>query len=214
MLVTPRVRMHIELTSRCRLACTKCIRTGMGKLLKIADIKIEHIEKIAKTESITDITFSGSLGDPIYHPKFLEIVKILKASGKTISVNTNGSGKKIEFWKELYSILDKRDRVVFAIDGFEKTVGMYRKNFTKADFEAVKEAMLLGKSMDIAIVWNFIPFNFNENQIVQAAKWAIQHEVFFTVKKSKRWQMENDPLIPTNRNLVSSEANFLRKKQV
>lgn len=206
--------MHIELTSRCRLACTKCIRTIMGKSLKISDIKISHIEKIAKTSSITDITFSGSLGDPIYHPKFLEIVKILKDSGKTISVNTNGSGKKIEFWNNLFDILDSKDRVVFAIDGFGNTVGMYRKNFTQTDFNFVLSMMALGKSKNIIIVWNFIPFNFNEHQIVEAAKWAIKHEVLFFIKKSKRWEEEEDPILPTNRNLISSEAVFLRKLQV
>ena len=186
----------------------------MGKLLKIADIKIEHIEKIAKTTSITDITFSGSLGDPIYHPKFLEIVKILKESGKTISINTNGSGKKIEFWNTLFDMLDNRDRVVFAIDGFEKTVGLYRKNFTQEDFNFVLSVMALGKSKNIIIVWNFIPFNFNEHQIVEAAKWAIKNRVYFVIKKSKRWKEEEDPMLPTNRKLISSEAIFIRKLQV
>ena len=62
----------------------------------------------------------------------MEIVKYIIDNSKdpklSIVIHTNGSGKKTEWWKELYSLLrPKHDQVIFGVDGLEDTAPLYRK---------------------------------------------------------------------------------------
>ncbi|CAB5221364.1 Radical_SAM domain containing protein [uncultured Caudovirales phage] len=197
----------LELTSRCRLACPKCARTNL-KDLKIVDITLEQAEKIASTMKQRVIAFTGNYGDCIYHPQLFEIVKAFKRHGKNVQIDTNGSGKKDDWWETLYSLLDDKDLVVFAIDGFNETVGMYKKNFTQKDFDQALRMMQLGKKMGIKIIWNFIPFNFNEHQIPQVAEFCIENGIQLHIKKSRLWNRD-DPLMPKNKKLISSKSMHL-----
>jgi hypothetical protein len=102
-------------------------------------------------------------------------------------------------------MLDDKDSVIFAIDGFNETVGMYRKNFTQKDFDQALRMMQLGRILGIKVIWNFIPFNFNEHQIPQVAEFCIANGIELHIKKSRLWK-KDDPLMPKNKKLISSES--------
>lgn len=187
---------HIELTTRCRLSCPKCDRT-LDKNLKIVDISLEAIIKYA-TSDFEKFILCGSYGDPIYHPKFIEIIKILKQHKKIIHIHTNGSGKTSSFWESLYCLLDDQDVVWFSMDGLEDTCGLYRVNFTTNDYKNNLEWMKLSTKYKVNVIWIFIAFNFNEHQIEHAKQLAKSMGIIFCLRKSARWINNSDPLKPKN----------------
>ena len=195
----------LELTTRCRLACPKCERTIMRETegLKNHDLPLSIVEMYAKS-NIDKFIISGSYGDPIYHPKFLEAIKLLKDHNKIVWISTNGSGKTTEWWRMLFSMLKVEDQISFAIDGYKETVGGYRVNFTEDDFNQAIEVLEIGsKEYDVRIRWQFIPFSFNEHQIEQARELAHSKNIHFMLKKSVRWDGLDDPMMPKDKNLVA-----------
>lgn len=200
--------IDLEITNRCRLACPKCIRTQLGKSMKIKDMSVADFRRIAESKKYNRIFFGGTYGDSIYHPHFYEIVKIAKENNIKVTIHTNGSGKSLNWWEEIIKLLDsKKDELNFAMDGFEETAGEYRVNFKEKDFHKNIEILSMAKNVyGIRCVWTFIPMRFNEHQIQKAAKLAISKNIVFLIKKSERWWSLNDPQIPKNLNLISGHS--------
>lgn len=195
--------LHLEVTTRCRIACPKCGRAyARFKQFINKDMDLEVHNSVVVSKKYDYILYCGNFGDPIYHPNFLEMIKFTKQNNIPIHIETNGSGKTNEWWIELFKMLGKRDRINFNIDGFDNTVGTYRVNFKNKDFEQLVELMKIAKNdYQIEAVWQFIPFNFNEHQIFDAASFAINNGISFFIRKSFRWSDQDDPLLPTNKNL-------------
>ena len=57
--------------------------------------------------------------------------------------------------------------------------------------------MKLGASMGKNVVWQWIPFSFNEHQITQAKQLAKQYNITFALRISSRFDGPDDPLRPT-----------------
>ena len=185
--------LHIELTSRCRLSCPNCERTRYKGEYKIRDLPLELVFRLVANPKFKKIMLSGTLGDPIYHPHFLEVVKKIKQSDKELKIATNGSGKKLEWWEEIFNLLDSRDTVCFGLDGLQDTAHLYRVN---TNFLQVFKAMKLGAAINRAVIeWQFIPFNFNQHQIEEAKQLAKEYGIKFTIIKSGRFRPD-DPLLP------------------
>lgn len=206
--------VHLEITNRCRLACSKCERTWLLKDKKSnfkpsADLSLKVIEKYSNLD-YNKFLLCGSKGDPIYHPQFIEIVKILKSKNKQIHIHTNGSGKKLEWWKKLFSELNEDDVIWFSIDGMADTCGKYRVNFTSKDFYQAIDIMRIARhEYGLNPIWMFIPFSFNEHQIEDAKKLAYDLDIMFCLRKSARWVEKNDPLLPKNNDLISKQTQLL-----
>ncbi len=185
--------LHIELTSRCRLSCPNCERTRYKGEYKIRDLPLELVFRLVANPKFKKIMLSGTLGDPIYYPHFLEVVKKIKQSGKELRIATNGSGKKLEWWEEIFNLLGSRDTVCFGLDGLQDTAHLYRVN---TNFLQVFEAMKLGAAINRAVIeWQFIPFSFNQHQIEEAKQLAKEYGIKFTIIKSGRFRPD-DPLLP------------------
>lgn len=202
--------LNIEITNRCRLECSKCARTYFKNQFTIADLSLENFQKILDSKKFKVIFFGGTYGDCIYHPNFYDIIKLSKQYGISVTINTNGSGKSIQWWENIFELLDSEDELLIAMDGFEHTSGIYRKNFTNKDFSKnINILSLAANKYKIKASWMFIPFSFNEDQIKQAATLAIENNIKFIVKKSNRWNKLDDPLLPKNLKLISNASSLL-----
>ena len=190
--------IQIEITRRCPLECPKCSRQkDKGKYTSNVDLPVEFIENFLKNNSYEYIHLCGKLGDPIYHSDALNFIKMCKQYCKKMRLNTNGSGKKLTWWQDYYDIISDTDETVFGIDGLEDTSNQYRINQDwKSSFDALKLGAKLGKT----VIWQWIPFSFNEHQIDEARALANRYNIPFMILKSSRWK-PNDELMPTNRNL-------------
>ena len=71
--------LNIDITHRCALDCPRCQRWGNyrqhGKKVPGIDISISQMKKVISFYK--DINFCGQYSDPVHHPKFIQILKLL-----------------------------------------------------------------------------------------------------------------------------------------
>tara|TARA_A100001011_G_scaffold398975_1_gene505479 strand:- start:8842 stop:9483 length:642 start_codon:yes stop_codon:yes gene_type:complete len=200
--------IHLEITRRCTLKCPKCPRTTLkGMYDPNTDLSLDAIKNLLNKNKFDLIECCGNLGDPIYHPQALEIFKYLSDNSKSLMINTNGSGKKISWWSKYYNAINKKDITVFGVDGLKDTSKLYRVN---QNWDSVFEAMKLGATLGHKVVWQWIPFSFNEHQIPEARLIAKRYNIQFLIFKSERWD-KDDPMKPSNKELYIENESFLDK---
>lgn len=217
---------HIETTNMCTLKCPRCSRTEFIEQFPNRwtnkNLNLEHLKSFLDIDLNNKLIYiCGTYGDAIYYNRLFDMIGYFKGSGAHISLATNGSYKSVEWWKELNRLLDDRDQVVFGIDGLPDTFTQYRIN---ADWTSIAAGIKILKEGPVNLVWQFIPFAFNEND-VNSARTLSQELGFdnFIVLHSERWDI-NDPLKPTQnvdpinqskiywKNNVVSEVNPVCKK--
>jgi len=183
--------INLDITNRCRLQCPKCMRQAYPNLHKRGrDISLENIEKISK--GFKDLLFCGQMGDPIYHPKFDKIMDICK--NNQVQVSTNGSGKSPSWYKQIHKI-NPNIKWIFGLDGLPEQSHIYRVN---QDGLKVFENMKMLSAMGGFVIWQYIVFRYNENDLTKAKILADQYNMEFIEIHSSRWKL-NDPLRPLNK---------------
>ena len=189
-----KITWHIEPTSKCLLECPLCDRTWFYNKFKKRlnhEINIEHLLNFLSDNS-PQVRFEGNNGDPIYHSRFHELCSRLKKIDAVLTIVTNGSGKKKDWWEKLCKILDANDKIIFSIDGLEDTNHLYRKN---ANWNSIMDAIKIVTQTKIKTVWKFIVFKHNQHQIElvrqTSQKMGINN---FELEKSDRWW--NKDLMP------------------
>lgn len=190
--------LHLELTSKCTLACPACPRTYHKGKYAVTEVPIEVIENIVNSgKRFEMVTMCGDHGDPIYHTRFHDVLRLLlKLPGEPfLSVATNGSYRSREWWKETARILRKKDEVIFGVDGLEDTSHIYRRN---NDWKSIIEGMRVLKEFgECRITWQWILFSFNQHQMEEAARLSRDLKVDrFMIVGSSRHE-EVDPWRPT-----------------
>ena len=177
--------IEFELTTACNAWCPGCVRyittdTGLYKNGNVEFnryISVETIDNILIEDCVADdveIQLSGTAGDPLTHPDFLEIIKRIKTHKPKcrFNIHTNAGLRTPEFFKELALILDKQDVIKFNIDGLKDTNWIYRR---RVDFDKIMEnAKAFLKNHTCVSVWEFIEFPWNKHQIDQVHHLAKQ----------------------------------------
>lgn len=203
---------NVDATHRCMLACVFCNRTAFdwGKeqiqvhQKTYGDLTVQ--DSILLGNSFNELMFCGNISDPIYNPKFLEIMQALNTTTcKKIAIHTNGSHKTVDWWEQLIDICNNANyhiRIVFGIDGIDQKASLHRKN---QNFDQSFEAMKLCKQkLDAGeIVWQFIPFKYNEHELKQAKQIAQELDIKFLLLKSGRFAFGTELEPPSNPNLYS-----------
>jgi wyosine [tRNA(Phe)-imidazoG37] synthetase (radical SAM superfamily) len=147
---------------------------------------------------LTDVpvTLCGNYGDPIYHPDFVRMVQVFKQRGAHVTIVTNGSHKKSDWWQDLTSLLDHYDTVTFSVDGVPENFTQYRVN---ADWNTIKTAMTVCAQAPCKTTWKYIPFAFNQHSIDQAAALSQLLGIDqFEVSLSDRFDQQTEHLKPTD----------------
>lgn len=183
-------KVEVELTSHCNAACPGCLRTQIlekGQLLPLnhLDEKIlfQRFEKLKPEGSI--IFLCGVLGDPLMHPKILEIINWFLSKGSQIEIFTNASLRSEKFYYELgeISFHTKRLALNFAVDGLEDTNSIYRVN---TSYKMIKRNMMAYSRAKGLGVWVFIEFDHNLHQKEEARQQAYSLNLGFSVSRNTR----------------------------
>jgi len=186
--------VHLEMTDSCNAACPMCSRNINGgqdnPQLPGTELFIEDIKKIFKPEFIKQLDrlyMCGNYGDPIAARDTLEAFKYFREYNPKInlSMHTNGSAKKPEWWAELAKVIGKKGYVVFSVDGLEDTNHLYRQNtiFSKIMENAQAFIDAGGRAR-----WDYIVFAHNEHQVEDAEILANKMRFEkFQFKKSARF---------------------------
>lgn len=212
---------HIEVSSKCTLACPRCTRQEMPDSLLNTELDLAFFKRNFTSELIINhvekITFCGDDGDPIYAHEFVDIIKYIKSiKNVSIVIITNGSYKKADWWIELAKVLTENDQVHFSLDGWDQTSNeIYRVN---SNWESIMIGVdILAKTSDAWLVWDAIGFKFNEDKIPQMTVLAksLGFDSFQLTKSTKFGKIypsygEYDILQP-KQELMSSSHRFERE---
>jgi MoaA/NifB/PqqE/SkfB family radical SAM enzyme len=190
--------VHLEMTEACNASCPMCARNLNGgdvnpylnnRELSISDV--ERIFPIEFVEQLKRIYMCGNYGDPAVARDTLEAFKYFRQHNKDInlSMHTNGSMKRPEWWAELARVIGRKGYVIFGLDGLHDTNNLYRQG-TVWDkiMENVKAFIAAGGRAR----WDFIVFAHNEHQVEEAEQLSKDMGFEkFQYKKSARFFSNN-----------------------
>lgn len=170
-------RLNIDSSSRCNLSCPGCGRTHRiknGSNFDISDMPMEYFYALLRSENrVTHLTYNLSLSDPIYSGVFIEQLEYLNSLNQRpkVNISTNASGRNIKWWEKLATLLDKNDRVEFAIDGLEDTNHIYRVNSKWPSI--ITGIKTLRANWSGKMMWRYVIFEHNWHQVKDAQKLAV-----------------------------------------
>lgn len=178
-------RPNLDISHRCILRCPQCVRQktySQDQIRRSFDLDEKEFAKILKYYKL-GITFCGQISDPIYHPNFLNFLKMCDGSGLAIRIATNGSGKSREWWEEAFSYGIGENAWFFGVDGIDEKSQLYRVG---SNFKEVWEMMKLGRDMGHNIVWQYIIFGYNEHEVERAIEIAEEEKFSLMLVKTNR----------------------------
>ena len=189
--VLSRKSINIDITYRCTLECPKCLRRFIPTN-NLDDLSLENFKKIIK--HFDQIEFCGQISDPIFHPQFIEFLKL--TTNKRVFVHTAASHKSMDWYMDAFSA-NKNAIWEFGIDGLPQDSHKYRIN---QNGEHLFKVMKAGVELGNDIRWQYIIFKYNENDITQAIDLAQRHKISIHINKSSRWKGSDDPYKPSEVN--------------
>ena len=189
--------INIESTFRCPIECPKCQRQAIrrhGFKIPGEDMSWEDFLKIAKFFK-NGLIFCGQVSDPIFNPKIIEMLKYCYQKNIKVYINTAASQKPIKWYEKAFDANSKAEWII-GIDGLPKDSHKYRIN---QDGPKLFEVMKIGAKKGMFIRWQYIVFNYNENNIEEARQMAKNNGIYFDIIYSGRWNIK-DTYKPKNPN--------------
>jgi MoaA/NifB/PqqE/SkfB family radical SAM enzyme len=188
--------LNIDVTHRCALDCPRCQRWASyrrhGKKVPGIDFTISQIKKIISFYN--ELHFCGQYSDPVHHPKFIEILKLLREQRVSCSVH-NASSAKSEDWYIKAFEANPGAHWIFGIDGLPYESHLYRIN---QDGEKLFNIMIKSKKYLVRKpTWQYIIFKYNQDHIEQAKRIANDNDIPIMIINSSRWWSNNDSYRPT-----------------
>jgi len=186
--------VHLEMTDSCNAACPMCARNINGgqdnPQLPNTELSIDDIKKIFPIDFVKQLHrlyMCGNYGDPISAKDTLEAFSYFRDCNSNImlSMHTNGSAKKPEWWTKLAEVIGSKGYVIFGLDGLEDTNHLYRQNTIWS--KIMENARAFIKAGGRAR-WDYIVFAHNEHQVEEAE--ALSKSMGFEkfqIKKSARF---------------------------
>ena len=195
-------KINLDITHRCTLQCQRCNRAifaARGLKVPGEDMTMENFKKII--DYFEEVYFCGQISDPIFHPQFIEFLKLLK--GRKTVVHTAASHKPEKWYKEAFEA-NTGAYWTFGIDGLPKDSHKYRIN---QDGEKLfKMACMAAKIVD-KVKWQYLIFSYNENDIEEARKMAKDNNLILELQKSSRF-WDGDSLAPKNKEYYIERKSY------
>lgn len=185
----------LDITPRCTMLCNKCGRQTLNDFPtkmapKMSDMTLPQYTKIV--DYFEDIRFIGSFGDAVLHRDFHTMLSMAYERKRKVQIATAVSHRTHNWYKKAYEA-NPDATWIFGIDGMPEDSHKYRIN---QDGKHLFELMKLGKQMGINVVWQYIIFKYNQNDIEKAKTLANSLGIKIQILKSKRFDGPDDPLLP------------------
>lgn len=204
--------IDIDITNKCGLACPGCQRQKIynGDQSKIPgrDITLKEFEMISNF--FEEVVFCGRISDPIYHPQFLDILKICsKKSDKRFVIRHASVINDFLFYKKCFLLSKIKNNIswTFGLDGLPEKSHIYRK---KQNGKLLFEVMKLCAKMGVKTQWDYIIFNYNINDIETCREMAKNNGIKFNPIMSTRSWEEEHLYKPQNSNINLESYCYIR----
>jgi MoaA/NifB/PqqE/SkfB family radical SAM enzyme len=112
----PLTKLYVEITTRCNLNCQMCVQRAWGE--PTGDMPLATFRTLVDGLSAFDAPPTihlGGYGEPMFHPDFLEMVRLAKNAGARVEVTTNGTLLMADTAEALIDL--DLDRLVVSLDG-------------------------------------------------------------------------------------------------
>ena len=190
--------LDLDITTVCNAACPECLRhvftdqqvyvnprlTTINQHYPVDDL----INQISPLTDIKNIIITGNSGDPMSHPHIGGLCEWLtdRWPDAEINIDTNGSLGSALQWQQLADL--ERVSVRFAVDGWEHTNAIYRKQvpWHRLVANATQWSQLTDSRGTIKTI-NF-PWNTDERDTIRS--WA--HAMDFDWVLDPRWSPQLD----------------------
>lgn len=178
MLTANQIRyLQVEATNRCNAWCPGCHRNRGGYLLEenitVTDLDVGRYQQLLnKFTELDTIDFCGTYGDAIAAKNIQELIDLSLAHCKKLVVRTNGSLRTEQWWTDLAKKLKNINHEVwFCLDGLKDTHSIYRQ---ATDWQKIIDNAVSFINAGGTAVWQFIPWQHNEHQILDCIKLSQQ----------------------------------------
>lgn len=206
--INPPRHINLDITPYCNLKCPGCHRQKIYSDGEVPGevMSVKNFEKIA--DYFDKIYLCGQVSDPSFHPDLKSLLEVVVSKNKRVAVSIASSWRQPLWFEELFNYSAQHSNNiswVFGIDGLPKDSHKYRKN---QDGEKLFSMMELCASKGIQTSWQYIAFNYNENDIEEAKMLAKQIGVTFKLIKSCRWESKHglDKYKPNNPDLFITRS--------
>ncbi|MBI5958151.1 MAG: radical SAM protein [Chloroflexi bacterium] len=112
----PLNKLYIEITTQCNLRCQMCVqRTWNTAASEMSLDTFRRLMDQVHELPAPPIIHFGGYGEPTFHPNFLDMVRLAKATGARVEMTTNGTLLSPEIAEVLLDL--ELNRLVVSIDG-------------------------------------------------------------------------------------------------
>lgn len=182
------------LTTYCQARCRSCARTNEETGEKVDWLELKHMDfdlyrnrvefsKLFSNPDQVRVTFCGEFGDPMMHPRVNDFIEYTAPVVKELVINTNGGLRKPEWYAQLGPKW-KHLRINWGIDGTDAdTNDLYREG---VNFNRAMENMRAWFNNDGHGEWQFLIFDWNWHQIVEAHEIAEENNIPIRFKFNNR----------------------------
>lgn len=204
-------KIEIELSTKCPIKCPLCPQSYTidhypGWNSGYLDPEI-LFKLVREHPSLKLLILCGAYGDPIYHPKLIEIMERLGREHPDLEVflETNGSFRSEEWWTKLGRVTTGRHVFSFSIDGMEDSNPKYRLH---ADWKSIMSGVRALRAVHPGTIqWKWIVFSHNQHQVQEG--WKLSREMGFDVFKLVESQRHTNESWPTA-NMADLQASLAR----
>lgn len=182
-----------SITTYCQAKCRSCSRTNPDTgepqdWLEISHMSYEMFDKIISKapDELLAVQFCGELGDPMMHPEITKFVDraLAQESVVKILINTNGGLRQPEWYKDMGEKYGKRLAIAFGIDGTShESNWKYREG---VDWQRAMDNMIAISTTKSQLEWHFLIFEWNWQEVTEAAAIAKQHGIKINFKFNNR----------------------------
>lgn len=178
-------KVMVDSTTKCTLQCSQCERKNFEyKTQNIPgdDTTIEEWDEI--TYYFSHVTLSGSVGDPIFNPNLIEMLKMAYQKSVDVLIHTSASHRPIEWYIEAFQA-HPNAQWIFGIDGLPYQSFVYRIN---QDGEYLFEVMKEARKMGVNVLWQYLVFSYNEDKIQDAINLAKENDLDISIEYTGRYE--------------------------
>jgi len=109
-------RLQLEVTRRCNSRCLHCAHDPSWR----GDMPLSMVARILDELPTVRDVHPYKFGEPLLHPRFLDIVRMLKDRGRRVALYTNGSLLSGALRDGLAEMLDEDDMLSFSVEGSDR----------------------------------------------------------------------------------------------
>lgn len=116
-------KIYAEITTRCNLRCSMCVKYASGSCIPDTDMGVEVYTKLLSSFVRTKELILNGIGEPLLHPHLLEFIRAARSSmAKNANIGFQSNGILIDDGNALELIEAGLDTLCLSVDGVQSTV--------------------------------------------------------------------------------------------